>query len=115
MKEKIMATTNKEITVRVTRKDIKNGQKGSQAACAVARAVRRATGFRMTRVTSENVAVITRGEDKMPRSDGANVRYSAKLPIRAQNFVRNFDDGVKVKPFTFKVTLKVPRKDAYIF
>lgn len=34
-----------------------------------------------------------------------NVYYSAPLPIEAAQFVEDFDNGEKVKPFTFKAQL----------
>jgi hypothetical protein len=37
--------------------------------------------------------------------EGTLTRNYHDLPLPAQNFIRAFDDGRKVKPFTFTVTI----------
>lgn len=98
-----MATNRpvKVVKVHVTEKDIKRGNRTEPATCAVARAIRRTTGHRMVEVGNEKAYIVKRG-------DRYNIRYSIKLPKFVQKFISDFDDQRKVKPITFRASLKVP-------
>lgn len=100
-----MATNRpvKVIKVHVTKKDIERGNRTEPATCAVARAIRRTTGHRMVQVGLDKAYVVKRGEPE-------NIRYSIKLPKFVQKFITNFDDQRKVKPITFRASLKVPNE-----
>lgn len=69
----------------VTRKDIKNGKKDRASCCAIALAASRTFGCPV-RVT--DCINTLRG----------NVYH---LPIKARDFIKRFDDGQAVKPFSF--------------
>lgn len=75
----------------VTDRDIRLGVRGSTAACPIARAARRLTKDRSLRC----------GKDWI--YGGSVHPVSIELPIKARLFVRAFDDGKVVKPFSFSV------------
>lgn len=76
--------------IRVTKNDIKLGQRSHASACPVARALRRATGAREIGVDGLNISV-------------GSQDFSS--PIEVTEFVQRFDlDGRQgLKPFTFEL------------
>lgn len=79
------------IEVEVTERDIKLGEPGEPNTCAVARAVKRATGRRMVNVDGEFVRLI--------KDD-----YKYRLPESVQKFITNFDFNKNlVRPLKFKL------------
>jgi hypothetical protein len=80
------------IVVEVTAEDIESGWRGDCSLCPLALAFQRIPGFNRARVSSARV---------YPRPT-----ESIRLPYPAQEFIRAFDAGVSVQPFSF--TLEVP-------
>lgn len=76
------------LTVEVTEDDIKKGVPGEADACAIVRAVRRATGRRVVNIDGESVEIM--------KDD-----FYMALPKKAKQFVLDFDDGKDVEPFSF--------------
>ena len=81
---------SKAINVRVTQKHIDEGCGGNLHFCPIAKAVRDA-GFERVSVDGYIISIGQYGHG----------REEYKLPRIAKNFVVNFDNGDKVKPFTF--------------
>lgn len=84
---------NEQITVRVTRDDIRKGVKDNSVLCPIATALRR-KGYERIKVHTYQ-AQIGRGK----------VRY--ELPEEATRFIDNFDEGVPVKPSVFTLTKEI--------
>ena len=81
--------------IEVTQRDIKNGIVAKCDQCPIARAVNRATKTRKTTVGKCTVTVRLNGR-----------YYCMRLPDRAQDFIRDFDAHLQVKPFTFSLNLR---------
>ncbi len=77
--------------IRVTATDIKRAAFGDAARCPIALALRRAKAGPAPSVGCRTW------------NDGAGMVYD--LPKKAQTFIQRFDDGKKVKPFSFVVRL----------
>ena len=83
----------KKITIKVTKTDIKLGKRENRSSCPIARATRRVTKQRHV------------GVDECEMTWGSQYRlWAAELPREAQKFIRAFDKGKPVKPFSFQVT-----------
>lgn len=80
--------------VRVEHWDIINGRRTAPDHCPVALAVRRQSGRSKIAVSSYSVDLLDGMKD-------------AELPPEARQFVRDFDSGRPVKPFSFE--LELPR------
>lgn len=78
------------VTIKVTRKCIEDGRPRSGNACPIALALRSAGCITAT-VSAHEANFYTRGSGHLWR----------RLPARAKGFVRNFDAGLPVKPFSF--------------
>lgn len=76
------------ITVRVTALDIKYGQRGKAFRCPIALALKD-MGYNNPAVGTDVI---------IPDID------TFGLPKNAQDFIKNFDKGLPVKPFTFTAT-----------
>lgn len=83
----------KEHLIEVTYEDIKMGIKCSPARCPIANALRR-----QLKKNSQDISV--------GRGDWSTFPFLHKraLPSEATEFILNFDDGHKMKPFSFKIT-----------
>lgn len=77
-------------TIRVTKKDIANGEPGRTRLCPVALAVKRQ--WRPVEVQKRAIYVC---------SDDRRI----SLPITVGRFIMRFDDGKTVKPFSFKIRI----------
>ncbi len=80
----------------VTQEDIDKGEKLECSSCPIALAMKRVIKCKSVFVASATATVCW---------SGFNTETS-KLPTRAGLFVRNFDGGMKVKPFVFSVNTK---------
>jgi len=80
-------------TVRVTRKDIREGQPDDPNYCPIALALQRATGVEDVEVESSSIRV-----------DGFK---ELTTPRHIEDFVEDFDGGGNVKPFRFRITIPV--------
>ena len=80
--------------IEVTQHDIDCGVRGEYSLCPIARAVKRKI----------NGEVIVFGDDISIFTTMIIIRrYSYyKLPQKAKDFIKRFDEGKKVKPFTFE-------------
>ena len=79
--------------IEVTQHDIDYGVRGEYSLCPIARAVKRKI----------NGEVIVFGDDISFFTTDIIRRYSYyKLPQKAKDFIKRFDEGKKVKPFTFE-------------
>jgi hypothetical protein len=81
--------------IRVTAKDIREGEKHNARSCPIARACVRA-GLEEPKVTPEYVSFaidVTAGP----------LRRSTNLPLTAKKFVQAFDAGLIVQPFQFTI------------
>lgn len=85
--------------IKVTKADIKNGKRKSASSCPIALAVKRATKQKLVVVDEEYI-----GFGKSSRS---YTEY--KIPDKASVFIATFDDGDKVKPFSFALEKIVGR------
>lgn len=82
--------------ITVTREDIRAGKRKSCTSCPIALAIRRKVWARLVRV--DNFYIKLWPGNREPR-------LQAALPVKAMQFVRSFDAGVPVQPFTFIVRL----------
>ena len=73
---------------RVTWFDINDGMPNSICGCPIVLCIRRTTRREFVDVTEEEITV-----------NGSDYR----LPANAQRFIRKFDDGHPVKPFSFNI------------
>ena len=80
--------------IRVTQEDIDKGKRNSLRRCPVALALKRACG-RIVEVGS--TMVYSRNEDRA---------WLISLPEKAEDFVKLFDIGEPVEPFTFDLPLE---------
>lgn len=87
----------KKIKIHVTSEHIKNGKVCLADACPIYLALEERTGDTNIRVRSDHVARITAPSDIM----GVVSRRIATLPRSARRFIRKFDMGKPVQPFTF--------------
>ncbi len=85
--------------IRVTKNDIKNGERSHASACPVARAIRRVSGQREIGVDGANISVGTQ---------------DFVAPSVVSTFIQRFDlDGRRgLKPFTFELPGLTPKKRA---
>lgn len=79
------------IQIHVTDSDILNGQRGSSTACPVAWAIRRTLSYGTFIRVGKTTAAIGGGY--------------VTLPTAAAGFVRAFDFGEPVEPFSFEIDL----------
>lgn len=82
------------VRVSVTADDIWDARNLDPFACPVKRAVRRLTGIKETEVGHER-CVMT----------GLGTMFMFYLPRSARQFVRGFDNGDLVEPFTFRAAV----------
>jgi GH35 family endo-1,4-beta-xylanase len=75
-------------TVRVTRECIRKGKPDSENMCPIARAIR---------------PLVNKKAVKVYGMDAYIGDYSYELPDEAAQFVDDFDSGLAVKPFSFKI------------
>ena len=80
-----------KLEINVTEGDIKRGESGKAYTCPIAKAANRAFGYKRE--------VIVGPYDLEFNLGGKTIEIN--LPTRAQNFIDNFDSGIKVKPFKF--------------
>ena len=81
---------SKRIKVQVKQKHITKGIAGDGDSCPIAYALKD-MGYKGLHVEGDQII--------------GSADY-APLPLKAQRFIRKFDDGEKVKPFNFTITWK---------
>lgn len=83
-------------TFRVTKNDIKGGERSNPSNCAIARSIKRNKKLNVKSVSVfHNVCVI-----KTNSKSGKIQSYVAGLNQKAQTFVRNFDHKLRVSPLS---------------
>lgn len=99
---------SKRVKVKLTPADIRQGRMCSPRLCPVALAIKRATGRTVVSVGAAGVTTYWRG--KRYHSDGfiSDIRTgSFPLPKKAITFVKRFDAGLAVAPFSFELDMDV--------
>lgn len=84
----------RKLKVEVTAHDIKNGARKSCEACPIARAVKRALHYKKSVDVNNYAANID------------DYKKIAILPAKASGFIRSFDNGFRVKPFSMTLEFK---------
>lgn len=87
------------VNLRITKSDIKYGERSNPSKCAIARSVKRNKNLIINSVSVFHDVCIIRKINKT----GKMSSYVASLPEKAQNFVRNFDHELKVLPFALNL------------
>ena len=77
-------------TIRVTARHIKEGNRKASRTCPIAKSLKEATGLK-------NICVGLTDFVHSGNDDGV------ALPPIAKKFIRAFDSGKKVKPFSFRI------------
>jgi len=84
----------RKLTLNITKANISNGRQANPGKCPIANSLR------------ENIANITH-VSVLPNEASIRVKkgkkilaYKSKLTSKAYNFIRKFDDGKRVKPFS---------------
>lgn len=85
--------------ITVTKTDIKKGKKESTTCCPIALAVKR-------KLKKPQLIYVFRDEIRFGRQWGNNYDNDIDLPKSAVKFIDKFDDGEKVKPFSFTLSAK---------
>ena len=88
-----------KLNFKITKNDIKNGERSNPSNCAIARSVKRNKNIDIKSVSVFHDVCIL----KKTNSYGKLVSYAAYLPQKAQTFVRNFDHKLKVSPFALNL------------
>lgn len=91
-----------KVKIEITKSDIKKGKKQQIDSCPIALAIKRKLKARNICV-SDGVAFNLEGNE-----------YWVDLPNKASYFIDNFDDGLKVKPFSFIMTADIQPADRKI-
>lgn len=88
-------------TINVTEEDIKAGVQGHCELCAVAMAIRRATG---------RDEIYTYGMFVRTEKSADSRHIIGELPAVAIHFISEFDSGKNVKPIQFEIEIKDARE-----
>jgi hypothetical protein len=97
----------KSLKLRVSSTDIKNGEKSNPQACAIARSLKRSKTKLKSVSVFHSICIVKKTEK------GKVQNYRAYLPSEAQVFVKSFDHGLAVTPFSFSLDFKkVSNKEA---
>lgn len=85
--------------IKVTKNDIKFGYPNSATTCPIARAVQRL-------LPDGNVFVYPTEIEFCQLTESKHDHIRTKLPEEAVQFIRDFDTGNKVRPFTFELEIE---------
>lgn len=91
-----------KLNFKITKNDIKDGERSNPSNCAIARSVKRNKNIIVKSVSVFHDVCILKKTNK----SGKISNYVASLPEKAQNFVRNFDHNLKVLPFALNLSFK---------
>jgi len=94
-----------KLNFKITKNDIKDGERSNPSNCAIARSVKRNKNIIVKSVSVFHDVCILKKTNK----SGKISNYVASLPEKAQNFVRNFDHNLKVLPFALNLSFKKTR------
>lgn len=78
--------------IKVTKTDIKRGKPGVPCACPISLAISRATGMKRVYVSDPSIPL-------------HNYCYFGNKPEQIEDFIEKFDEGDKVRPFSFELEL----------
>ena len=78
--------------IEVTQHDIDKGLNNNCFLCPIAHAVKRKMGTDSVLVYCDRISVMS-----------TVTSYNYKLPKKARTFIKRFDDGKPVEPFTFEI------------
>lgn len=93
----------KNITIYVTREDIKKGVKSSLYKCPIARAIARK---RIKSICSGMPLGFPYGKSDAAKYKRKEYEILSRAPNAAVDFMHKFDDEGKVKPFSFVMQLR---------
>lgn len=82
-----------KLSINVTRGDIKKGKRGSRSSCPIAWAIRRC-------LRPDHCLAVAVGEEIV--SIDGKLFYLSEKP---KDFIYRFDEGVKVAPFIFEISV----------
>jgi len=94
----------RSIKLKITKTNIKNGIPVNPGHCPIANSI-------METVKNAYYVRVLPSEAAIKVRNGKSVTtYRSKLPEKANNFIRKFDDSQKVKPFAFTLNLNKVNK-----
>lgn len=88
-----------KLNLRITKNDIKDGERSNPSNCAIARSIKRNKNITVKSVSVFHDVCIVKKANK----SGNLASYVATLPQKAQTFVRNFDHSLRVTPFALNL------------
>jgi hypothetical protein len=90
----------RNINLKVTTANIKNGEKVNPGKCPIANSImEQVKNVYYVRVLPEEAAIKVKRGNKI-------TTYKSNLSKEANTFIREFDDGAKVRPFSLNLTFK---------
>ena len=97
----------RKLNLKITKANIRNGERTNPGKCPIANSI-------LEKVKNVIYVCVLPNEATIKVKNGKNVvAYRGKLDASGHNFVRNFDDGLRVNPFSLKLELnKLPKKIA---
>lgn len=97
----------RKIDLKITKANIKDGERTNPGKCPIANSI-------MESVRNVIYVCVLPNEATIKVKKGNKVTaYRGKLPSEGFSFVRNFDDGLRVNPFSLSLSLnKLPKKIA---
>lgn len=97
----------RKLNLKITRANIKEGERTNPGKCPIANSI-------MESVRNVIYVCVLPNEATIKVKKGNKVTaYRGSLPANGHNFVRNFDDGLKVVPFSLELKLdKLAKKIA---
>lgn len=89
----------RKVKLKITDSNIKNGIPADPANCPIANAIKsKFKGLAYVSVLADRAIISLKGNKNAST-------YSSHLSKEASQFVKNFDRGVKVRPFKFELVL----------
>lgn len=90
----------KKLDIKITKANIKNGERTNPGKCPIANSI-------VENVDNVIYVCVLPNEATIKVKRGKKITaYRGALPATGYNFVRNFDDGLKVLPFALHLELK---------
>jgi len=90
----------RNINLKVTRANIKNGEPVNPGKCPIANSImEQVKNVYYVRVLPEEASIKVKQGNKI-------ITYKSTLPKVANTFIRMFDDGTRVKPFSLNLNFK---------
>jgi hypothetical protein len=87
----------KKINLKITKANIKNGERANPGNCPIANSIR-------GKIKNVIYVSVMPGEATIKVKQGKTIAaYKGILPKKGYNFIKNFDVGSKVSPFTLSL------------